>query len=661
MANLRIPFVLAPLAAIFCCVLMAWPLQGQSGWPTGTDDLVCKHARSQAHTLQRSPVSHPLTDSYDLLYYRFEWDLDPAVRAISGTATAYFRVLGEDFDQVSFELAQVLGIDSVRYHGQTISAYTQPEAFLLTIDLPGIVPQQAIDSISISYSGVPPTSGFGSFGQGAHNGAPVLWTLSEPYGSRDWWPCKNGLDDKIDSLDIYITTPVGQRAATNGLLRSEVPTSDGRITYHWQHRYPIAPYLIAFAVTNYATYTDDVPLSDGTVLPMLNYVYPESLPDAMVGTSNLVQVMTYFDSLFLDYPFKTEKYGHAQFEQGGGMEHQTMSFVKHFGWGLLAHEAAHQWFGNMITCGSWEDIWLNEGFATYLDGLSRERFWSPQEWHDWKRGRVDHIVSQTGGSVWVDDTVSVARIFSGRLTYSKAAYLLHSLRWVVGDADFYQAIRNYVEDKRYGFARTSDLKGHLEAVSGQNLDTFFAQWFYGWGYPIYDIKWEQQGDSLLVQVRQQTSEPDITPFYEMPIPVRLVSASGQDTLLRLMHDHDGQVFVAQPGFVVDTLLFDPELWIASRHTVTEGMVSVSVQEPQRPKAQLYPNPAGQWARIVLSGDTGWPQRWRLADMSGAVVATGEIRGRVTDIATEQLPSGAYQLVLIEADGRIGQSLLMVKK
>jgi aminopeptidase N len=216
-------------------------------------------------------------------------------------------------------------------------------------------------------------------------------------------------------------------------------TQNGNLrTCHWKSHYPIAAYLVAIAVTNYSYYSNYVPLGSGDSLQVLNYVYPEDLTYAQSNTPGIISIIQLYDSLTITYPFFKEKYGHCQFGWGGGMEHQTMTYLVSFDYSLMAHECAHQWFGDMVTCGSWEDIWLNEGFATYWQGMTVEHY-DPSNWMGWKQSQRDYIISQPDGSVLCTDTTDVGRIFDGRLTYSKGAYLLHMLRWTVGDAAFFQA------------------------------------------------------------------------------------------------------------------------------------------------------------------------------------------------------------------------------
>ncbi len=612
------------------------------------ENVVCKEADAHAHFKHPAPAANPLTLNYDLKYYRFEWYIDPAQYFIDGKVTVYFEVLEDNFNEINFDFSSQMAVNDIDYHGQSLNSTATGE-YLLTIQLPAPLPTGQLDSLTITYAGAPTSSGFGSFIQSEHNGVPSLWTLSEPYGAQDWWPCKNGLDDKIDSIDVIVTTPAPYRVASNGLLVQESVVGSDKV-YHWKHRYPIAPYLVAIAVSNFAQYTDNVPLSNGTNLPMLNYVYPENLTAAQSGTANLVQVLQFYDSLFVTYPFHEEKYGHAQFGWGGGMEHQTMSYVTSYGWGLLTHELAHQWFGDMVTCGSWEDIWLNEGFATYLEGLSRERFPSQvnPKWYDWKLSKVNSIISQPGGSVLVDDTSSVNRIFNGRLSYNKGAYLLHMLRWKLGDDDFFSGIRNYLNDKQYSYSRTVSLQSHLEAASEQDLTEYFNDWFVGQGFPSYQVIWEQgsQGD-VYVQLNQTTSHLSVD-FFEMPVPV-LLKGVGVDSLVRLEQTQNGELFSVKMPFEVTAVVLDPALWlISANNTVQHGELAGIDEALTDGQFFVYPNPADEYLQIFYkNGNVQGELNWFIVNALGQTVKTGSLG---TSIDVSDLQIGLYRLVLQAHDG-----------
>ncbi len=595
------------------------------------------------------------TENYDLKYYRYEWFIDPAERYISGTVTTYFEALGKDQTSIGFDFTTELIIDSIVWKGQRID-FNQIGKYQLDVLFPEVLAENTLDSISITYHGEPPTSGFGSFIQDRHNNVPILWTLSEPFGAQDWWPCKNGNEDKIDSIDIIITTPEQYRAASNGVLISEFSPASSFKTYHWRHRHAIAPYLVAIAITNYDVYIDDVEFFDGTTMPMLNYVYPESLEDAKRGTASHVKVLQYFDSLFVSYPFKDEKYGHAQFSWGGGMEHQTMSFVINFGWGLLAHELAHQWFGDYLTCANWQEIWLNEGFATYLEGLSRERFpQSQNDWYNWKRNIIRNVTSQPGGAVKVADPTSVNSIFNSRLSYNKASFLVHMLRWKLGDEVFYQGLRNYLNDHKYSSVVTTDLKANLEAVSGQDLTSYFKNWFEGQGYPTYNISWAYQNDLLLIKAEQTTSHASVE-FYDMPLPITIIGA-GQSQNIRVEHTSNGQLFEIPVDFEVENIEFDPDLWLLALSTVTYDDALITSTHDIGRTTLLKPNPVQE--ALIISTDNGKWSSWNIISTDGKVLKSGYYSGNETTIHVADMLLGQY-LIQLNNNNRESKILKWVK-
>ncbi len=582
----------------------------------------------------------------DIQYCRAHWVVDPAVRYIRGTVAVVFE-LTEFATALEFDFSEALIMDSILYRGQPLVFNRQKD--VLTVHFPAALPPFVRDSIVFYYQGAPPRTGFGSFEVSQHNGVPVLWTLSEPYGARDWWPCKQSLDDKIDSIDIYITTSAAYRAASNGLLQSEV-VHCGQRTAHWKHRYPIAAYLVALAVTNYEVFSDLISVGQDTIL-MVNYVYPESVSAAQNSMSYLGDQLRLFSALFGKYPFAAEKYGHAQFGWGGGMEHQTMSFMGNFGFELVAHELAHQWFGNKITCGSWADIWLNEGFATYLSGLCYEHL-LPQYWHNFKQVRINSITSQPGGSLRVDDTTNINRIFSGRLSYAKGAMVLHMLRWICGDSLFFSAVRNYLNDPElaYGYAHTPALKAHFEAVLGRSLDYFFDDWYTGEGYPSYQVKWWQGSDGTVYAQIDQTQSSAAVSFFELPVPLRLKGANGEVLDARLDHTFSGQLFTIPADFEVVELLIDPDLWLISRDNSAVRISSTPLLESDGFTFQVAPNPTPSPVRI-------W---WECARAVRATYSLWTAEGRLIALQTADLPAGRQQTDLVLPATSAGTYLLRVQ-
>ncbi|MGZ4118491.1 MAG: hypothetical protein ACXVPY_13460 [Bacteroidia bacterium] len=272
-------------------------------------DIPAMEAKAQSAKLRS--ILTLVVNNYDLIYHRCEWKIDPDTNYISGAVTTYFKPKAAGFNQIQFDLSTVLTVDSVKYHSAPVT-FAQLTGDLLQITLPGIIPVNTLDSITVYYQGTPASSGFGSFNKTTHAGAPIIWTLSEPFGAKDWWPCKQDLIDKMDSLDVIVTTPQINRVASNGLLVSETLSGTNKI-FHWKTKYPIAAYLLGVAVTNYVYYSNYVPLSPTDSIEVLNYVYPEDLAVAQSETPDIINVIKFYDSLTIVYPFANEKYGHAEF------------------------------------------------------------------------------------------------------------------------------------------------------------------------------------------------------------------------------------------------------------------------------------------------------------------------------------------------------------
>jgi hypothetical protein len=588
--------------------------------------------------------------NFDVNYYRCEWEVDPAVRYIKGKVTVYYTILSST-NNIILDLMSPLITDSVKQHNILLSKSQANNT--LTINFPATVNTGILDSVSIFYQGVPPNTGFGSFIQSTHSGVPVMWSLSEPYGSRDWWPCKNGLDDKADSIDILVTNPVSYKAASNGILKSETISADGtKITAHWKHRYPIASYLMCFAVTNYSVFNNTVQLSTG-ILPMLTYCYPENLSSFQNGTSNTLNAMKLFDSTFVPYPFMNEKYGHVQFGWGGGMEHQTSTFVVNIGESLCAHELGHQWFGDKITCGSWKDIWLNEGFATHLASMYMEKKY-PANILSTRQSEINTITSQTGGSVEVSDTTDVNRIFDSRLSYTKGSHLLYMLRWKLGDEVFFQALRNYQTDPAliYGFARTADLKRNLEQTSGQDLTNFFNQWYSGQGYPSYNVQWSNAGGgNVWIKMNQTTSHASV-PFFELPVAIKFSNAT-QSATVTVNNTSNGETFIKSIGFVADAFTIDPEAWLITKNNISTQLPTCSTVTGLTSSSITTTTATVSWS--AASGANNYDVDYKLASSStwiNAVTATTSLSVNLTGLIANSIydwrvkpnctaPTGSY--------------------
>lgn len=617
----------------------------------------------QAHTKtvgQNLSSFTAASGNYNVTYYRCEWNIDPAVYNISGKVTPFFTIT-KATSNIVLDLSGALKVDSVVVRKKKLSFVQANDA--LTIQLPRAYKKGKRDSLAIYYKGAPNGSGFGSFIQSTHNNTPVIWTLSEPYGARDWWPCRNGLDDKADSIDIYVTHPKQYKTSANGVLVGTQPKGN-TITTHYKSRYPIASYLVAFAVTNFSTFTDNVQLGNVT-MPVISYVYPEDSGYFHQNTHMMIDAMHLYNDKFVPYPFINERYGQTEFGWGGGMEHQTNSFITSASENLMAHELAHQWFGDRITCASWQDIWLNEGFATFCADFLYTETYHPDQLASSVKSNLDFIVSKTNGSVKVDDTTSVSRIFDSRLSYSKGAFLLRMLRFTMGDAAFFNAMQNYLNDPalRYNFAHTSDLKAHMEAAGGLDLTYFFNQWFTGQGYPSFTVQWNQDAsNNANIKISQTTSDASVS-FFRVPLVLKFKNATQQKTIV-IDNTVNNQTVTASIGFKADSVFIDPDMQIISKNNSVIQTAAPIVTSPALQPIAVSPNPFTNTINFSLQDSGGKKVLIQLFDMYGHLITSkNDLAVTKNQRYNLNVPaatkSGTYMLRII-VDGR-SSSHIVIKK
>ncbi len=569
----------------------------------------------------------PTGIDYDVKYYRLELRINPdslsgatlVGKYIKGKITTYFTTKAPNFTVVNFDFGTPLICDSVYYHGAklAIGKIVRPTD-LLQLTIPNIAVSGTLDSISVYYKGVPqPEPLFGSgyvFAKHNGNANNYIYTLSEPYSAFTWWPCKSYIsNDKADSVDMIVSTPTGFKAAGNGTLVSAT-TSGGSITTYWKERYPISSYQICTAVANYVQYPSpaDTVIIGGVKMPHFNYIFPETNTAAAHTALDRDTIsLRIFSGLYGDYPFKNEKYGNCTFGFGGGMEHNTFSgenagvYSTAGSWDVLAHELAHQWWGDNVTCGSWHDIWVNESFADFSEAIILE--FAPPSFaasvgttdSAWRSAKKIATIGASAQATYVTDTSNISTIFSPSVyIYDRGGLIISMMRMTMGDTKFFQALKNYQADPllKYGNGLTNDVKRHMENASGLDFTTFFNNWMYNTGYATYNpatvagavSQWNNQGKDIVLKLVQKTKNSGITHF-DMPVVVRIKgSLANQDTTV-VIYDSGGFLFydingvLAATGgnlvnfhlsFVPTTIVFD------SKHqTIGTGLFSKNTLLP----------------------------------------------------------------------------------
>lgn len=598
--------------------------------------LVEKEMKSFTHKMGIGSVN-PNTLNYDLQYQRMDVSLDPAVYYISGSVTSHFKPT-QNMGSIYFDLTNTLTVSQVQYHGSSI-AFQQLPTKEIKIDFPASIPANTLDSLTIHYSGAPATN-YNAFLAGSQGGTPIISTLSEPYGAQDWFPTKQSLNDKIDRFDFKITTPSQYNVAANGKLMSETSLPNSKKLTFWRTMYPTPAYLIALAITNFVKLNDTI---GNPPFPFVNYVYPSTNSNtaSMANIEWTKQVMNTFETYFGAYPFRNEKYGHMEYINGGGMEHQTMSSMSGWSKGLIAHELAHQWFGDKVTCGAWNDIWLNEGFATFGAHLANEKLlMTNPEFMSFLSNEISYITSSPGGSIYVPDAglSSVGRIFDGRLTYSKGGYVVRMLKWILGDDNFYQALKDYHERPAlaYNYVRTADFNASLLQSTGKDFTEFFNDWIYGEGYPTYTIKWKQTGTQILLNVSQTQSMPSVS-FFEMPLPIKVNGTGGQTAYLVLNNTSNNQNFSEAISFPIASVQFNYEYQILEKNSTVTQDNTLSVSSVDKENFGLYPNPAKN--ELYLKGIIK-AEEFSIHALDGKLIRKGIYKpGKAIGIA--ELVPGAY--------------------
>ncbi len=574
-------------------------------------------------------------ENIDIVYASLYLKPNMKTAYLNGNVNYYFKT-SAPVSQLHFDLRTELNVDSI-LHGAKKLFYVHDASHVLTITFTQVVPAFTLDSIRIFYQGSPDQS-TRAFARNVTASGQIIATLSEPYGAHYWWPCRENLSDKIDSLDVRVTVDTMYKVASNGLLQSII-TADTVHTYHWKHRYPIATYLVAFSASRYSVYSDYALLKSGKQLEILNYVFPYAEADARSKTPATIPIIKLYDSLFGAYPFEKEKYGHAQFTVGGGMEHQTMSFVGNFSFDLIAHELAHQWFGDKITCHTWPDLWLNESFATYCNLLCYDFLKPHNEWINFLKAFKSDVMSQTGGSVRAVDT-SAGPLFEYRTTYQKGAMVLNQLRWLIGDKAFFEALKNYMAAPQlgYAFAKSADLQFYMEQASGMNLTDYFNDCIVGEGYPTHYINWKQEGRKVSIDITQYQSHPSVE-LYNTPLPI-LLKGVYKDTMLRIPINKAIESIEINLSFIVKELVFDPDEWILGKSVI---------HFPKNNSAKLinvYPNPTHN--ELTISLDNSDLIGWDIFEFTGKKVLSKKYeqliqKGSIETLDLSLLARGHYVL------------------
>lgn len=577
---------------------------------------------------------------FDITFYYIDVEIKIGSPYIQGDVLCRFDAAEDSLQSIKLNLHNALSIDSITGNAANYSAAN--DSIYITLDHSFQTGESG--SLRIYYQGVPQLAGgLKGLRYTTHGGGqPIIATLSTPFLAHYWWPCKDGPGDKPDSVYIDITIPdtlingIPLTATSNGVLDNTI-TAGGKKTFQWRERYPIPPYYVMAAISNYEHFQQIYNGTQGENFPMDYYVFSEHLTQAQAGVAQMPQAMAVYSDHFGSYPFQTEKYGMTQLGFYGAIENQTNTITNNMSlswFDVSVHELAHMWFGDMITCESWHHGWLNEGFATYAEAVWAES----QGGFPAYKANMQNNEFFNSGTLFLQDDTDPFNIFI-TIIYSKGAYVLHMLRGVLGDSVFFDCLSQYAGDPqfRYGHAITEDFQNVCENVSGVDLDFFFQQWVYDEYYPSYEFSVSQNGSTFRTTVGIQQTQGNLgrRPVFEMPIQLRFNFTDGSDTLVTAWNDQQQQSFQFDFTKQISSTDFDPDKWILR---TVQQVVTVVHELPGIPERfdllQNYPNPFNP--ETVIS--------YQLPEISDVELNIYNVLGqKVYTFTKAQRPAGYYHV------------------
>ncbi len=590
------------VCALLAAAFAAGAARGQVVDPSCADDACIVGCGKAQALMARMRAGLPISDGQpgvftdreastdtDLISVNLDIEVDPTTDTITGSNEMVVQSLVAGLTQFTFRLRSQFVVSQVLVDGAPVGLPSAPGAnsYGRTVTLPHAYNAGQQFTVKIFYSGVAVSRGFGSIEFGTQGGVPIISALSEAYYAATWWPVKDGdvflPGDNGDKCvgQFAVTAPSTLNTVSNGLRGTTEALSGGRTKYRWSTNYPTAPYLWFFSTTNYNVWTQNYsyPLSGGGTgsMPVEFAIYPASdTPTNRAAWEKCLQMLATYRPIYGEYPFVNEKYGIYEFPFGGGMEHQTYTGQGTFNEGVTAHELGHQWWGDNVTCKTWNHIWLNEGFATYTEALWAERKPGSSGLQALKDNMAPRRPSPNTDSVYVTDAnvANMNRIFSSNYTYNKGAWALHMLRHAVGDTNFFSGLAAYRAAYEGQGATTENFRDSMEGVAGMDLDQFFAQWIYGVGAPAYAFGWQNatiNGQNYLkLSVRQtQAAASGANGKFSMPIDVSVTRAGGTTLAVANNTARTQQYLIPLPSAATAVTL-DPDDWVLIDAKTAEG-------------------------------------------------------------------------------------------
>lgn len=602
----------------------------------------------------------PVEDgNYDVHFYHIDVEIAVDSIYISGAVKFLISSNIDNLNSLMVDLDQTFDIESI---SSPVSNYSF-EDNVIQLQLENSYQTGDTLSFTIKYAGQPEMpGGYKGLRYETHDGnQPIIASLSTPYLAHSWWPCKDGTSDKCDSLYMDITikdtiiNEIQLIALSNGLLVDE--STDGVMrTFKWQHKYPIIPYYIMVAISNYEHFQQNFEM-DEMSFPLDYYVFESHLSTAQGGVSEMPDAMAFFSEIFGPYPFSDEKYGMTQLGYYGAIENQTNTITNNMSQDWLdvsVHELAHQWFADNITCQNWHHGWVNEGFASYAEAL----YFEHRDGYETYQNYVTSFEYFDSGTLYLED---ISDPFNGvfrPIIYDKGAYVLHMLRGILSDELFFEVIYEYATDEDYQFAwaNTEDFQSVCEEVSGADLDYFFEQWIYDEYYPKYRYNFISSSNQTEAIIQQSQGLLGWRELFTMPLDIYFQFEDGSDTIVTVFNDEIEQHFAFDFDQEVIDMELDPGSWVLC-NKVFDSSIIVGNQKLEDIGFRVFPNPsAGSFSIQLEESFTGEKVSLVIFDVNGKIVQHQEANSLNASI--KGLQKGVYLLKISNSRQNYSERLIV---
>jgi aminopeptidase N len=602
-------------------------------------------------------------NDYDVKFYWLDIEVTSASTYVAGNGSITAEVTASVLDTFAFELIPEMTIDSFFFNDVKYTGFTRDgNNVLYAVDA---VQQGESITAKVYYHGSPPSGGFFAGVTHEHSdnwNKDVTWTLSESFAAKDWFPVKQDLEDKADSAWVFLTCSSDNIAGSEGVLTNTVDLGNGKTRYEWKTHHAIDYYLLSFAVADYldySIYAHPADLNGDSVL-IQNFIYndPGYLNNYQSDIDESVPILELYSDLYILYPFHDEKYGHCLTQLRGGMEHQTMTTIGGFGFHLVAHEMGHMWFGDNVTCATWQDIWVNEGFATYSDYLANENLKGWSEAQQFIKSAQNSAMSKPGGTIYIpEDEIHPGnewRIFNGRLSYDKGAAIIHTLRHEIQDDDlFFDCLGQYQTQYGDSTATGEDFKNVVEDVTGKDWDYYFDQWYYGEGYPIYDLEWFYDENLKEFHLASTQTTSATTPLFKMLLDVKLTFDDGTDSVVRFEQTQNFNFFISAQEKKVYSIEIDPDNW------TMEKINSLILDLPEIDENPAFftmgPNPAVDYLNLYFKDNS--ERIITVSDLSGRILLQKNSTNQQVSFDVSNLSKGTYLVQVMSDNNKLIKKLI----